>query len=173
MQAELAFGQGVVFFRLRPRKIVYSSFSFCNSFPREACNNLAQPMKVNTLERALVEAFSNRFPSRATAHQCTRMSVSVSSQSGGSNQELDTQAVWCVAQELVMRLLSALLNDYHLDVSQGGKRLVGTLVIVTDPFQKSAEDRMLGHPTRDSFDVVETTCWFLHDVSDRNMTTLC
>ena len=65
-----------------------------------------------------------------------------------------------------MRLLPDLLNDY-LEVSQGGKRLVRTLVIVTDPFQSSAGDGMLGHPTRDSLNVVATTCWFLHDVSDR------
>ena len=44
-QAEPAFGQGVVFFRLRP------GFSSCNSFPREACSNLAQPMKVNEYTR--------------------------------------------------------------------------------------------------------------------------
>ena len=76
-----------------------SCFSFCNAFSREASNNLAQPMKANTFERALVEAFANRFPSRATAHQCAQMSVSGSSQSGSSNQELGSQAAWCVAQE--------------------------------------------------------------------------
>ena len=68
-------------------------------------------MKVNTLERALVEAFANRFPSRAKAHQCAQMYVSVSTYGSSSNQELSTRAARCVAQEFVMSLFLGLLND--------------------------------------------------------------
>ena len=75
---EPAFRQRVVFFRLRPGKVMFSRFSFCNSFPREASDDLTQPMKVNALEGALVESLSNRFPSPTTAHQCAQMSVSAS-----------------------------------------------------------------------------------------------
>ena len=35
-------------------------------------------MKVNALERAVVEAFTDRFPSFATVHQRAHVSVSVS-----------------------------------------------------------------------------------------------
>ena len=69
--------QGVVFFRLRPGKVMSFRFSFCNSILREASDDLTQPMMVNALEGALVEAFSNRFPSRSTAHQYAQMSVYV------------------------------------------------------------------------------------------------
>ena len=124
-------------------------------------------MKVNTLQRALVEAFSNKFRSRATVHQCTQMFVSVSSQSGSTKKELSSQAAWRVAQEFLM--FPGFLNDYF-EVSQSVRRLVRILV-VHDPSQKSAEDGMFGHPTRDSLDLVATNCWFLHDDSDRNMIT--
>ena len=67
-KTESAFRQGVDFFRLCPGKAVYFRFSSCNSFPRE---------KVNALEGALVEAFSNGFPGRTTAHQGAQMCVSV------------------------------------------------------------------------------------------------
>ena len=81
-KTESAFSQGVVFFRLRPGKVMKSRFSFCNCFPREARDDLTQPTKLNALEGALVEAFSNRFPIRTTAHQCAQMSVPVSWQCG-------------------------------------------------------------------------------------------
>ena len=121
-----------------------------------------QPMKVNAFERAFVEACANRFPSRATAHECARMSVSVSTQSGSSNQELSPQAVRCVAQEFLMSLFPGLLNDF-LEVSQGSKRLVGVL--------GWTRNKMHGHPTQDSLDFVATSCRFLHDDSDCNMIT--
>ena len=69
-----------------------------------------------------------------------------------------------------MSLFPGFLIDYF-EVSQNVKWVVGKLVIVTDPFQNSAEDGMFRHPTRDSLDVFATTCWFLHDDSDRNMIT--
>ena len=124
-------------------------------------------MKVNTLERALVETFSNKHPSRATVHQCTQMIVSLSSLSGSSNQELGSQAAWRVAQEFPMSLFPSFLNDYF-EVSQSVKWLVGIVVIVTDRFQNSPEDGMCRRPNRDSLDLVATTCWFLHDDSPRN-----
>ena len=99
-KTESAFSQGVVFFRLRPGKVMKSRFSFCNSFPREASDDLTQSMIVNALEGALVEAFSNKFPSRTTTHQCAQMSVVASSQCGGGNQELTSEVAWCVAQEM-------------------------------------------------------------------------
>ena len=55
---------------------MYFRFSICNSFPREASDDVTQSMKVNALEGALVEAFSNGFPGRTTAHQGAQMSVS-------------------------------------------------------------------------------------------------
>ena len=55
-----AFRQSVVFFRLCPRKTAHCRFSFSNSFSREARYNLAQSMKVNALEGAMVEAFSDQ-----------------------------------------------------------------------------------------------------------------
>ena len=54
------------------------SLSFSNSFSREARNNLVQSMKFNALDRALVEASPNKFPSFTAVHQCSQMSVSVS-----------------------------------------------------------------------------------------------
>ena len=42
-----------------------------NSFTREARNNVAKPMKVNALEGALVEAFSDKFPRFAAVRQRT------------------------------------------------------------------------------------------------------
>ena len=90
-----------------------------------------QPMKINTLERASAEEFSNKLPSRPTLHQCAHMSVSVSSQSGSSNQELGSQAAWRVAQEFLVSLFPGFLNDYF-EVSQSVKWLVGILVSVTD-----------------------------------------
>ena len=98
-------------------------------------------MKINTPERALVEAFSNRFPCRATAHQCTQMSVSVSSQSGSSNQELSSQAAWCVAQEFLMSLFPG-FSMINFEISQSGKWLIGILMTVADLLQNSAEDGM-------------------------------
>ena len=47
-----AFRLGVVFFHLRPRKVMCCRISFCNSFSREARDDLTQPMKVNALEGA-------------------------------------------------------------------------------------------------------------------------
>ena len=83
------------------------------------------------------------------------MSVSASSQSRSCNPELSTQAARCVAQEFMMSLFPDLLNDY-LEVSKGGKRLVGVLVTVTDLLQESAENSMFGHPTLDSLDFGRT-----------------
>ena len=131
-QAQSAFGQSVVFFRLSPRYVVCCCLSFGNSFSREARNYLAQPMKVNTFERALVEAYANRFPSSATAHQCAQMSVPVSPHGSSSNQELSTRAARCVAPEFVMSLFP--FND-QLEASQGGKRLIGVPMVVADLFQ--------------------------------------
>ena len=95
-----------------PEKVVYCCLSFCNSFSREAGNNLAEPTKVNTFERALVEAFANKFPSLETdsASMCPDV-CSCSPQSSSSNQELGTRAAWCVSQEFVMSLFPGLLND--------------------------------------------------------------
>ena len=70
-------------FRLRPGKDMYFRFAFSNSLPREASNtNLAQPMKVNGLEGAMVEAFPDKFPSFTTVHQRAQVSVSVGTSSG-------------------------------------------------------------------------------------------
>ena len=149
---------------------MYSRFSFCNSFPREASDDLTQPMKVNALERAFVEAFSNKFRSRTTAQQCAQMSVSVSTQCGRGNQELSSQTAQCVSQEFLMSQFPIFLNNY-LEVSQSGKRFVGVLVAVTDLFQNSAENGMFGHSTRNSLDLVATICRFLHDDSYCNMIT--
>ena len=71
-----AFRHGVVFFRLQ---VAYFRFPLCNSFSREDRNNLAHSMEINTLERALVEAFSNRFPRFTAAHERAQVSVSVRS----------------------------------------------------------------------------------------------
>ena len=96
---------------------MYSRFSFCNSFPREAGDDLTQPMKVNALEGAWVEAFSNRFPGRTTAHQCAQMSVSVSTQCGRGNQALSSQTARCVSQEFLMSLFPCFFDNY-LEVRQ-------------------------------------------------------
>ena len=69
-------------------------------------------MKVNALDRAVVEAFSNKFPSRTTMHQCARMS-----------------------EDFTMSLFSSFLKDY-LEVRQGGERVVGVMVAFTDPFSR-------------------------------------
>ena len=53
----------------------YFRFSFSNSFSRDVRNNLAQSMEIDTFERALFEAFSNRFPSCTSVHQRAHMSV--------------------------------------------------------------------------------------------------
>ena len=116
-------------------KTVHRRLPFSNALPREACNNLAQPMKVNTFERALVEAFANRFTSRATAHQCAQMSVPVSSHGSRTNQELCTRAARCGAEKLMVGTIPGLLDDL-LEVSKSGKKLFDILMIVTDPPQK-------------------------------------
>ena len=77
-KTESAFRQGVVFFCLRPGEVVHFRFSFSNPFSREVCNNLAQPIEIDKLKRALVEEFSNKFPSRSSVHQSAQMPVSVS-----------------------------------------------------------------------------------------------
>ena len=46
--------------------------SLYNSFSREAGDDLTQPMKVNALERALVEALADMFPRFIAVHQCAR-----------------------------------------------------------------------------------------------------
>ena len=61
---------------------MYFCLSFCNIFPREARNELAQPMEVNALEGALVEAVSDRFPRFTAVHQCAQVSVSVEPKMG-------------------------------------------------------------------------------------------
>ena len=148
---------------------MYYCLSFGNSFSGEASNNLAQPMKVNTFKMALVEAFSNRFPRRTTAHQCAQMSVSVSTQCGRGNQEPSSQTAQCVSQEFLMNLFPGLLND-QLEVRQGGKRLIGVLMVIADLFQNSTKDRMLD-PTRDSLDSVAMAQRFLYNNPDCHVFT--
>ena len=101
-------------------------------------------MKVNALEEELVQAFSNRFRSSTTAHQCAQMSVSVSTQCGRGNQEAGSQTARCVSQEFLASLFSSFFSNY-LEVSRSGKRFVGVLVAVTDLFENSAENGMFGH----------------------------
>ena len=74
-----ALRQGIVFFRLRPKEVSYFSFSISNSFSCEACNNLGESMESDAIERALVKAFSDRFPRFAAVNQRTQVPVSVRS----------------------------------------------------------------------------------------------
>ena len=67
-KAESAFRRGVVFFRLRPKKVQYFRFSFCNSSSREARNDSDQPEK---------SMHSKEQWSKTTAHQGAKISVSV------------------------------------------------------------------------------------------------
>ena len=150
---------------------MYCCLSFCNSFPREACNNLAQPMKINTLEKNIGRIIFQQVPKPRNSASMCYMSVSVSTQGGSSNQELSPQAARCVAQEFLMSLFPGCFPNDCLEVRQSGKRLVAVLVTVTDPFQNAAKDWMFGHPTRDSLDSVATTCRFLRHESYHNMIT--
>ena len=69
-----------------------------------------------------------------------------------------------------MSLFPGLLNDY-LEVSQGGKGLIGVPMVIADLFQNSTRNTMFGHSTRNSLDLVTTTSRFLHDDSYCDMIT--
>ena len=139
---------------------MYGRFSFCNSFPREAGDDMTL-MKVNALEGALVETFPDKFPGLATVHQRAPVSVSASTQCGRGNQELSNGTFWCVSQEFLMRLFPIFFFHY-VQVKPSGKRFVGILVALADPFQNSAENGVFRHPTRNSLHLVATICWFPH-----------
>ena len=98
------------------------------------------------------------------------MSVPVSPHGRGSNQELGTRAALCVAKKLMTSPFPSLLDD-QLDVSQRGKWLVRVLMIVTDLLQKSAEDGMFGHTTRDALDSAAIIQRFLTDNTNCHVAT--
>ena len=52
--------------------------SLCESFTREACNDLARPVKVDALG-VLIEAFLHMLPRFTAKHERAKMHVSVSS----------------------------------------------------------------------------------------------
>ena len=59
--------QGIVLFRLCPREVSYSCFSFCEALTREARKDLAQPVKVDAFARDRIKAFSQG--SNASQHR--------------------------------------------------------------------------------------------------------
>ena len=61
-KTESAFSQGVVFFRLRPGKVMKSRFSFCNCFPREARDDLTQPTKLKCTGRSIGRSIFQQVP---------------------------------------------------------------------------------------------------------------
>ena len=135
---------------------------FSSALPCKAGNNLAQPMKVGTFNRTLVEALSNWLLCCAAVHQCARMSVPVCPHGRSSNQDFSTQAARCVAKKLMTSQFPSLLND-HLEFGKSCKRLVGVLMIATDLLQNGAQDGMFRHPIRDALDSAAIIQWFPYD----------
>ena len=74
-----ALRQGVILFRLCPREAAKFRFSFCNSFTREACNDLAQQVKVDVFEGVWIKAFPYGFSRFTASNACAKVSVSVCS----------------------------------------------------------------------------------------------
>ena len=98
-------------------------------------------MKVNALEGALVEAFSDRFPSFTTVHQGAQLSVSAGTLCSRGNQELGYWATQCLTENFIMSLCSSFLqNDF--EICQSDEWVMRVLVIVTDLFQNGAENVM-------------------------------
>ena len=127
-------------------------------------------MKINALERSLVEAFSNKFQSRATGLQCTQMSASVTSQSGSNNNEVGAQTTWCVAQEFLMSLFLA-FSMVTLKSARAVNGSSGTDDI-TDPLQNGTKDMMFGHPVRDALDSAAISQRFLSENTNCHVVSL-
>ena len=105
------------------REVYVFPFSFCNSFLREASDNSTQPIKVNALEGALVEAFSNGFPGSTTAHQGAQ-NVCFCKHEMRLKQSRAWLRAWCVAQKFLCVLAFSRIT---LRSSQG-RRIVRVLV---------------------------------------------
>ena len=78
-KSKSALRQGIVIFRLCPRKVHHLRFSFCKIFTSEARNDLAEPVEVDAFEGGWIEAFPNGFPRLATSHERAEMPVSLGS----------------------------------------------------------------------------------------------